>query len=91
MSDSHQEIKTLEISLHQQDIRRSKESLELLLHPLFKEVGYSGVTYNLKSILEALKQDIYQTTKAKKSSGQLHRLRRDGQVQCKASAKIGFV
>ena len=57
MSDSHQEIKTLEISLHQQDIRRSKESLELLLHPLFKEVGYSGVTYDLKSILEALEQE----------------------------------
>ena len=57
MSDLHEEIKALELSLHQPDVRSYKESLELLLHPSFKEIGYSGVSYSLSSTLESLKHE----------------------------------
>jgi hypothetical protein len=44
----------LEVSLHQKNVRSDRESLELLLHPSFKEVGYSGTTYDFNHILETL-------------------------------------
>ena len=54
MSDIHKEIETLEISLHQKSVRCNRESLVSLLHPSFMEIGYSGTTHNLESILQAL-------------------------------------
>jgi len=57
MSDLHKELKALELSLHQEEVRCNRKALELLLHPSFKEIGYSGATYNLESILEALTKE----------------------------------
>ena len=50
----NQTIKALEISLHQPDVRSDTEKLKHLLHPKYTEIGYSGKTYNLQSILQAL-------------------------------------
>jgi len=57
MSDIHREIKSREQALHQHDVRSSVDSLKTLLHPSFKEIGYSGTTYNLSAILEMLRKD----------------------------------
>ena len=54
MKDLHNKIRTLEVSLHQWNVRSDRDSLELLLHPAFIEVGYSGTTYDFKRILESL-------------------------------------
>ena len=54
MKDLHNKIRTLEVSLHQRNVRSDRDSLELLLHPAFIEVGYSGTTYDFKCILESL-------------------------------------
>ena len=43
-----------EIALHQYEIRTDKNRVVELLHPDFKEVGESGNSYNLKSILDLL-------------------------------------
>jgi len=57
MNDLHKELKALEISLHQHNVRDDTESLELLLHPSYIEIGYSGTSYNLNSMLEHLKDE----------------------------------
>ena len=47
-------IQALEISLHQPDVRASADKLMKLLHPEFKEIGYSGKTYNRECIIKSL-------------------------------------
>lgn len=54
MSGTHKHIKKLEISLHQRNVRSNATALELLIHPLFLEVGYSGQMYNRESVVQAL-------------------------------------
>ncbi|MGY0216494.1 nuclear transport factor 2 family protein [Endozoicomonadaceae bacterium StTr2] len=43
-----------EIALHQYEVRTNREQVLKLLHPDFQEVGESGNSYNLSSILELL-------------------------------------
>jgi len=54
MRGLHKHLKALEVSLHKTEVRCCRESLEMLLHPSFKEIGYSGTTHNFKSILKTL-------------------------------------
>jgi len=46
------DLKTLEVSIHQHEVRTSIEKLKELFHPDFIEIGYSGKTYDFNSILE---------------------------------------
>jgi hypothetical protein len=48
------QLKGLEISLHQPEVRTNPDRLKQLLHPQFVEVGYSGITYDLDSIVACL-------------------------------------
>ena len=43
-----------EVALHQYEVRSDKKQLLKLLHPEFQEVGESGTSYSLNSILELL-------------------------------------
>ncbi len=47
-------LRSLEVSLHQNNNRTSIAKLTELLHPNFVEIGYSGKTYNFNSMLEHL-------------------------------------
>lgn len=47
-------LKELEIALHQHDLRTDPEKLRQFLHPEFIEIGYSGKTYDFKSIISSL-------------------------------------
>ena len=44
----------LERSLHTLSVRKSKQKLAALLHPQFKEIGYSGKVFNYQQILTEL-------------------------------------
>ncbi len=44
------QLRELEIQLHQYEIRTDPARLKHLLHPDFKETGYSGKTYNFAAI-----------------------------------------
>jgi len=43
-----------EKALHDYNVRTDKSQLENLLHPSFEETGYSGKTYDCKSIIDLL-------------------------------------
>ncbi len=43
-----------EVALHHYEVRADKSQVLKLLHPEFKEVGESGVSFSLNSILELL-------------------------------------
>lgn len=46
----HTHLKTLEIRLHQHEVRTDLTQLKDLLHPSFTEIGYSGKRYDLAAI-----------------------------------------
>lgn len=46
------DILTLEQEMHLTSTRRNRERMEQLLHPLFYEIGRSGVRYSRQDILE---------------------------------------
>ena len=54
MSDIEQKIQSLEVALHQTEVRSNPNELIKLLHKDFREVGYSGNTYDLSAILNEL-------------------------------------
>ena len=54
MNDIEQKITALEVSLHDPAIRHDQKKLTELLHKDFREVGYTGKSYNLASILNDL-------------------------------------
>ena len=54
-----------EVALHQFEVRTDKTQVLKLLHADFKEVGESGNSYTLKSILDHLGQE-------QPNSGQIH-------------------
>jgi len=56
-------IQALEISLHQPDVRASADKLTELLHPEFREIGYSGDTYSLRFIVKALSTEVPSSSK----------------------------
>jgi len=56
-------IQALEISLHQPNVRASAEKLTELLHPEFREIGYSGNTYSLTCIVKALTTEVPSSSK----------------------------
>ena len=45
-------LKALEIVIHQHQVRISIDKLTELLHPSFAEIGYSGKTYDFDSMLK---------------------------------------
>lgn len=47
-------LKSLEIELHQQAVRKDTNRITELLHPDFIEVGYSGNTYDFNSTLSGI-------------------------------------
>ena len=47
-------LRDLEISIHQHDVRTSIDKLTELLHPNFVEISYSGKTYDFNSMLDSL-------------------------------------
>jgi hypothetical protein len=47
-------LQALEVELHHPGVRRSREQLELLLHPDFYEVGRSGRTYTRDTVIDQL-------------------------------------
>jgi len=47
-------LRALETSIHQHEVRSSINKLKEILHPDFVEIGYSGKTYDFKSMLENL-------------------------------------
>lgn len=48
------QLKSLEIELQQQEIRSDPVRITQLLHPEFIEIGYSGTTYDFKSIFDSM-------------------------------------
>ena len=54
MSDIEQKIQSLEVSLHRPEVRSNPKKIIQLLHKDFREVGYSGSTYDLLAILNDL-------------------------------------
>jgi len=50
-------LKTLEISLHQYEVRSDVEQLKKLLHPEFREIGYSGRTFDRQASLSDVSQE----------------------------------
>ena len=44
----------LEILLHQYEVRGNTKQLEVLIHPSFQEIGYSGRYYTKEEVLKAL-------------------------------------
>ena len=44
----------MEVELHQHKTRTDVKKLHLLIHPEFKEIGYSGRTHDFKSTLKDL-------------------------------------
>lgn len=48
------QIKDLEVTLHQYEVRTNQERLYQLLHPEFMEIGYSGERYNYATIVTVL-------------------------------------
>nr|WP_139158992.1 nuclear transport factor 2 family protein [Vibrio sonorensis] len=46
-----------ETALHQYDVRQNISEIERLLHPSFVEVGESGRSYNLETIIEMMKEE----------------------------------
>ena len=55
---------TLETSLLQEEVRKSKTKLDQLLADNFEEIGSSGKRYNKQQIIEALLTEIYQPINA---------------------------
>ena len=49
-----EKLKSLEIELHQQSIRKDVGRVAELLHPDFIEVGYSGTTYDFNSTIDSI-------------------------------------
>jgi len=47
-------LKSLEIELHQQAVRKDTKRIVELLHPEFIEVGYSGNTYDFSSTVKSI-------------------------------------
>ncbi|WP_159737095.1 nuclear transport factor 2 family protein [Vibrio atypicus] len=54
-----------EIALHQFATRQSKEEVSRLVHPTFKEVGKSGISYDFASIIKMMDGE-------KPSKGRIH-------------------
>ena len=54
MSDIEDKIKSLEVSLHESEVRSNPKRIIELLHKDFREIGYSGSTYDLSAILTNL-------------------------------------
>jgi hypothetical protein len=47
-------LKVLEVALHQYDVRADIDKLTELLHPKYIEIGFSGRTYDFRSIIDSL-------------------------------------
>lgn len=54
MSDIERKIISLEVALHEPAVRGDRKKLAELLHKDFREVGYSGKTYDRAAILNDL-------------------------------------
>jgi hypothetical protein len=54
-----------EIALQQYEIRQNKQEVARLLHPSFKEVGNTGMSFNYASIVEMMELE-------QPSDGQIH-------------------
>ena len=52
-----EELRSLEESLHQSDVRTDRDSLDHVLHSEFLEIGRSGRTYNKREVIESLLAD----------------------------------
>ncbi len=46
-----------EIALHQHEVRTNKTEAERLLHPDFREVGISGMSFDHKSIMAMMEEE----------------------------------
>ena len=47
-----------EIDLHQFETRTNRDKVQKLLHPNFREIGVTGLNFNLSTILKLLEQEI---------------------------------
>ena len=45
-------LRTLEVALHQPEVRRDRRKLDALLHPRFREFGRSGRIYDRPEVLD---------------------------------------
>ena len=54
------QLQALEVELHHPGVRSSRERLEQLLHPEFHEVGRSGRTYKVDTVIEHLQAEALQ-------------------------------
>ncbi|ELR67904.1 hypothetical protein C942_00212 [Photobacterium marinum] len=46
-----------EIALHQHEVRTNKTEAKRLLHPDFREVGISGISFDYKSIMAMMEEE----------------------------------
>lgn len=54
-----------EIALHQFEIRKNKKEVARLIHPNFREIGMSGISYDFTGIIEIMDEEI-------QSNGYIH-------------------
>ncbi len=54
MENIYKHLRDMEVELHQHKTRADTKKLQLLIHPEFKEIGYSGKTHDFKSTLKNL-------------------------------------
>ena len=58
IDDLLEQLRELEVSLHQTDVRRDPARLDELLHESFSEFGRSGRSYSRVDILEFLRHEV---------------------------------
>ena len=54
MEEIFKHLRKMEAALHQHEVRTNIARLQLLLHPKFIEIGYSGKTHDYNSIISNL-------------------------------------